>query len=51
MNQYLKSLIAKIRTMLSSRPASMYTELTRTTEKFDVVERVPVYTRIKFLNP
>lgn len=46
MFQYLKSLIVKTKLFQSLVPF----KLTRSTEKFDVVRRVPVYTKIKFLN-
>lgn len=51
MIQYLKNLLFKIRVMWPIHSAIAPLKLTRSTEQFDVVKRVPVYAKIKFLNP
>jgi hypothetical protein len=51
MIKYLKNLIANKTIILPFRSMNTTLSLTRITEKFDVVERVPVYTKIKYLNP
>lgn len=48
MIQYLKKLILEIKLLWPFSSASAHLKLTPITEKFDVVERVPIYTRIKF---
>lgn len=48
MIQYLKNLILEVKLFWPFSSASTHLKLTPITEKFDVVERVPVYTRIKF---
>lgn len=48
MIQYFKNLIFKIKLWWLFSSADAHLKLTQITEKFDVIERVPVYTRIKF---
>jgi hypothetical protein len=48
MNNYLKNLIFKIKLLLPFSSLGGQLKLIHITEKFDVVERVPVYARIKF---
>ncbi len=48
MIQYLNNLLAKIRFRLQFDSARF--KLIHTTEKFDVVERAPVYKRTVYLN-
>ena len=47
MIQYLKNLALKV-WLLWSFDSAAHLKITQLTEKFDVVERVPVYTRTKF---
>lgn len=46
MNRFLKLIIHSIRTLLSYGSPSRDLTMTRVTERFDVVERVPVYVRV-----
>jgi len=47
MIKYLKNLALKIR-LLWPFDSAAHLKVTQLTEKFDIVERVPVYTRTKF---
>lgn len=48
MIQYLKNLILKMKSLWSISAAPAPLTMMRNRERFDVVERVPVYARIKF---
>lgn len=48
MIQYLKNLILKIRSVWSFSVPVLPLVMIRNRERFDVVERVPIYSRIKF---